>query len=89
MYFFLILNFWLTDINIYLKNNETDQFLEKYFFDRKKVFKKLVFSSSGSVISRNGLDPDKNVKDPKHHGYGEEYNVEKMKTVSNIIFPEL
>ena len=53
-----MLNFCLTDINIYLINNKTDHFLEKYTFKRKK--KKVGFGAgSGSVISQNGSeDPD-------------------------------
>ena len=39
-----ILNFCLTDINIYLINNKTIHFLEKYILIEKKGFKKLVFS---------------------------------------------
>ena len=48
VFFFLILNFSLTDINIYLINNKTNQFLNQYIFDRKKVFETLVFSRVGS-----------------------------------------
>ena len=50
--FFLILNFCLTEINIYLINNKTNYFLnlEKYIFDRKKSSKKVgIFSILGRI----------------------------------------
>ena len=77
--FFKTIKLMFTDINIYPMNMKTD-FGEIYFFYRKKKIKqKLIFSlfqvgfgaGSGSeaVISRNGsedLDPYKNETDPKH-----------------------
>ena len=58
----------LTDINIYLINNKTNHFCEKYIFDRifLSIFGK---AGSGSVILRNGSedpDPYQNETDPKH-----------------------
>ena len=38
-----ILNFYLTDINIYLVNNKTNNILENYIFDSKKSKQKKYF----------------------------------------------
>ena len=46
LFFPKIFNFWLTDINIYLINNKTNNFLEKYISDRKKVG---IFSILGRI----------------------------------------
>ena len=51
--FFRILNFCLTDINIYLINNKTYHFLEKYIFNRKKGGNKVgIFSILHRIWSR-------------------------------------
>ena len=57
-----ILNFCLTGIYIFLINNKTNHFLEKWIFDRKKGKKKRWYF----LDFRSDPDPYQNKADPKH-----------------------